>query len=291
MLMGRFLVYVTEVAAGREATWALPLYELALMTAARVAEHGLDVELSVVTPERAPLEIFGDSATSALAALLAERHIQLHSDCTPTSVGPDGLAVLSNDVDVIPAERVVGLPSLDGPHLPGLPADRAGFVPVDDRGLVEGEVDVYAAGDATTFPLKQGGLATQQADAVAAAVAARAGAPVTSRPFRPVLRGLLLTGGVPRYLRSESQAPGTPESEVAEHALWWPPSKIAGRYLSPYLALRGEELERGTAGPKALPMEVELEHRAGPGVRRRAIIASSGRHSRATVIPLVGNGK
>jgi sulfide:quinone oxidoreductase len=53
------------------------------------------------------------------------------------------------------------------------------------------------------FPIKQGGIATQQADAVAQAIAAKAGADLTPQPFRPVLRGLLLTGAVPQYLRHE----------------------------------------------------------------------------------------
>jgi hypothetical protein len=63
-------------------------------------------------------------------------------------------------------------------------------------------------------------------------IAAAAGAPVIPSPYRPVLRGLLLAGTRTRYLRHE---PGG-ESEVSRELLWWPPTKIAGRYLSPYLA-------------------------------------------------------
>ena len=54
--------------------------------------------------------------------------------------------------------------------------------------------DVYAAGAVTTWPMKQGGLAAQQADAVAESLAAWAGAPVRPTAFRPVLRGVLLSG-------------------------------------------------------------------------------------------------
>ena len=46
-------------------------------------------------------------------------------------------------------------------------------------------------------------------------------------------RGLLMTGMTARYLRSE---PGGRGSEVDTEALWWPPAKIAGRYLGPFLA-------------------------------------------------------
>ena len=63
--------------------------------------------------------------------------------------------------------------------------------------------DVFAAGDATDQPIKQGGLATQQADAAAELIAAEAGARVTPRPFRRVLRGVVLTGEAPLYLRRD----------------------------------------------------------------------------------------
>jgi sulfide:quinone oxidoreductase len=128
--------------------------------------------------------------------------------------------------------------------LRGLPCDDDGFIPVDRHGRVPRAPDVWAAGDATNFPLKQGGLATQQADAVAEALAAELGAPVEAQPFRPVLRGLLLTGGAPLYLRSALSPSGRPasaesrvlRSRVSGRALWWPPGKIAGRYLAPLLA-------------------------------------------------------
>ena len=53
-------------------------------------------------------------------------------------------------------------------------------------------------------------------------------------PFRPVLRGMLLTGTGAWWMRTDP-AGGAGEGELASHALWWPPSKIAGRWLAPYL--------------------------------------------------------
>ena len=145
-----------------------------------------------------------------------------------------------------PPDATVMLPPLQGPSIEGLPTDDHGFIPVDGHGRIPGTPDVYAAGDATSFPIKQGGLATQQADAVAAALAAELGALPDAPPFRPVLRGLLLTGGAPLYLRAElggKQAVGRSQTvsgalrgEVSTRALWWPPGKVAGRYLAPYLA-------------------------------------------------------
>ena len=242
------------------ATWALPLYELALMTAARVEERGLQgVELRLVTPESAPLELFGAEASRAVRALLEQRGIAIHLGLYPAAVREEELDVVPADHSPVPAEAVVTLPQLHGPATTGLPHDSDGFVPVDLHGLVQGETDVYAAGDATVFPIKQGGIATQQADAVAEAIAARAGAPLSPEPFRPVLRGMLLTGSSPRYMRAEVSGGRGDEHDVADHALWWPPSKIAGRYLSPYLALRHAELELQGQRPGDIPVDLELE--------------------------------
>lgn len=100
------------------------------------------------------------------------------------------------------------------------------------HGRVAGEAAVYAAGEVTSFPLRQGGLATQQADAVAQAVAAACGAAVEPEAFSPVLRGRLLTSGAPLYLQSRPCG----QSVASTRALWSPPEKVAGRYLAPYLA-------------------------------------------------------
>lgn len=247
-------------------SWPLPLYELALMTAAEGAKRGLRrVALSLVTPEEAPLELFGPAASQAARALLDEGGIELHTGRYPVEFRDGELSHVPGGS--IAAERVVSLPRLLGPHVPGLPADAEGFIPVDLHGRVEGEQDVYAAGDATTSPIKQGGVATQQADAAAEAIAARAGAPVEPKPFRPVLRGLLLTGSTPRYMRAELSGGRGEDWAVSEQPLWWPPSKIAGHWLAPYLALHHDELEEV---PDGLPVDVEV---AGPRIRRRAIIA------------------
>ena len=78
-------------------------------------------------------------------------------------------------------------------------------------------------------------MATQQADAAAEAIATRAGADVDPRPFRPVLRGMLLTGATPRYLRADVS--GGDSSSAYDQAPWWLPSKIAEPWLAPSLAL------------------------------------------------------
>ncbi|MGZ4169820.1 MAG: NAD(P)/FAD-dependent oxidoreductase [Solirubrobacteraceae bacterium] len=255
---------------GRGHLWTMPIYELALLTGAHLREHGSRARITLVTPEEAPLELFGPEAEQTIRPMLDSVGIEVRCSAMPAAVKPREL-VLAGGGGVM-ADRVVTLPDLEGPRIPGLPCDPHGFILTDAHGRVANSPGVYAAGDAVSFPLKQGGLATQQADAVAEHIAHRAGAPITPRPFRPVLRGLLITEGAPVYLRSEPQRLSRPSSVAiddhrvrhpsrtaslaSDQALWWPPAKIAGRYLAPYLA---------TARPHALTHEPMADRRAVPG--------------------------
>jgi sulfide:quinone oxidoreductase len=205
----------------KDCTWPLPLYELALMTADEARLTNADeIRVHLVTPERSALELFGASASAAVTELLQAAHIGLHcgidADVHPggrVGIGPEG---------TLAVDRVVALAHLAGPSLAGLPADAHGFIPVDEYGRVTGVDAVYAAGDVTDHPIKHGGLASQQADAIATHIAAGAGAPVEAVPYAPVLRGRLLT-----------------RLRVAHSALWSPPAKVSGRYLAPYLEAHG----------------------------------------------------
>jgi sulfide:quinone oxidoreductase len=242
-------------------TWALPAYELALLTQISLADSGVSgASVEIVTPEATPLELFGERAGDALRELLDLRGVDLTLNRAPVAF-EDGRLRLRPDGER-EADRVVALPRLEGPSLDGAPHDADGYVPTDEYARVEGLADVWAAGDLTAFPVKQGGIAAQQADTAAASIAARAGAPVDPSPFKPVLRGLLLTGLTPRYLRAEA---GTGESTVDTEPLWWPPAKIVGRHLAPFLASR---LGLTDAPPHdaggAIEVEVELDiHRTG----------------------------
>jgi sulfide:quinone oxidoreductase len=212
--------------------WPLPLYELAMLTREYLVDRlTRGVELVVVTPEARPLELFGSAASDAVEQLLEIRSIELRTSSVAVSWDDDELQLA--DGSRIAADAAIALPRLEGPDIAGVPRDAHGFVATDDFGWVLGLTDVYAAGDMTQCPVKQGGIASQQADAVAASIAADAGAGVRPASFRPVLRGLLLTGMVPRFLRAEDR--GTP-AVVDTQPLWWPPGKIVGRYLSPFLA-------------------------------------------------------
>ena len=254
-------------------TWPLPIYELALITAARIEAHGSHAVVKLVTPEATPLGLFGRQASDAVAALLAARGIGLDL-YAPGRLRPQ-------HVERCPAGSSFGQPS-GGAATPsracpdGRAPDADGFIPVDAHGVVEGFPDVYAAGDVTASSIKQGGIATQEADAVASAIAARFGAPVTPTPFRPVLRGMLLTGDGARFMRAEVTGGKGESSEISSEVLWWPEGKIAGRFLSPYLSRRAHAVEpEPPLTSDAIPVDVELASAGnGQGQSKRERLAA-----------------
>jgi sulfide:quinone oxidoreductase len=245
-------------------TWTLPLYELALMTARQGWGMGAhDLELSLLTPETRPLAMFGPKAADAMADLLRRAGVAFHGDAYVHEDAGGRLAVRPGGA-ALSAQRVVALPTVEGRAIPGLPTDDHGFLPVDDHGRVAGCDDVYAAGDGTTFPVKQGGIACQQADAIAEALAARAGAPVDPQPFRPVLRGRVLAGRGVQYLETALHG-GAGDAPAPELRLWSMARKVDGKYLSPWL----EELEGRGAGGAQAPADDEGAVEVSEPVRLR----------------------
>jgi sulfide:quinone oxidoreductase len=252
-----------------EVRWSLPLYELALLTAHRLRSVGVaGAQLTVVTHEEAPLGLFGTAGSDRIAELLDDAGIALHLGAAPERFDGGRLELAGGDsLDV---GHVIALPTLRVPLMPGLPQGRDGFIGTDAEMRVEGLERVWAVGDANWFPIKQGGLAAQQAEVAAASILRTAGLPVDQPAFTPVLRGALLTGDEPEFLRAEIG--GDLPAAISRAPLWWPPSKIAGPRLAPYLA----RMLSGEPGDPLIPLS-EIE----PAGEDRALAAE--RDHRASV--------
>jgi len=216
--------------------WPLPLYELALLTQSELSKarvHG--VKLTVVTPEDAPLGVFGRRVSELIGALLSERGIEVVKGTHPVRFENGQLRTVPGDrLDV---DAVVSLPKLEGRRIGGVPHDPRGFVQIDEHCHVLGRERVFAAGDVTHFPVKQGGIATQQADVIAEAIAADAGVEIEPQPFDPVLRGVLWTGDETLYLQGWiGGGHGETSTLTAEPPWKVAGGKIVGRYLTDFLA-------------------------------------------------------
>ena len=215
--------------------WPFPIYELALMSAGRAYDMDEQLSVSIVTPEDRPLGIFGDAASSAVEERLARANISVLTSAYAEIPAPGEIRIGPGD-RTITAQRIVALPELYGPPISGLPSAEHGFLRTDESGRMFDVGPVYVAGDARDFPIKHGGLAAQEADAVAESIAAIAGAPVTPKPFTPVIEGILLTESKPLYLRAQVTGGHGFSSEVSETPIDdSPPAKIAAKYLSRYL--------------------------------------------------------
>ena len=228
------------------ASWTLPIYEFALLTAAR-AQRQLSSKLHVIvaTPEKRPLDAFGDEASERIARMLAEAGIELRTAVRVQSFS-DGVLTTAPQKE-IEADRVIALPHLVGRRIPGLPHDANGFLPIDLHGHVADTDDVYAAGDIADFPVKQGSIAAQQADAVVAALAAHFGTQQDSPPFHPQLHAVLFSEHGRTFLRAADHGGPHGGAAVSEEPLWEDAEKIFSKHLSQRMRrLRAAEMKMAT---------------------------------------------
>jgi sulfide:quinone oxidoreductase len=216
--------------------WSLPAYELALMTANRSRARGHDVGVLLVTPEDWPLAALGVNANAEVADLLSAAGITTitSATCQIRESGRIDLYPLRSSIVV---DQIIALPELYAPSLPGVPTSaEGGFVTVDSQCAVHGLNCAYAAGDITDTPVKHMGLAADQADVAAQAIAAMAGAPLEPRPLRPALHVVLLGAEEPLFIRSQMLGEHGIDLELSREPLWHPAEKLNSEYLGPVLA-------------------------------------------------------
>jgi sulfide:quinone oxidoreductase len=197
------------------AAWTLPAYDVAL----RAAEAG--GQAVVITPEERPASVFGsasDAVREALDAAGVEVVQGRAADIEP------GCIVLDDD-ERVAADGIVALPWVRGPRTPGLPHDTEGFLPIDPWCKVDGVEHVYGAGDGTSFPVRQGGVASQQAAVAALSVARELGADLDPEPLSAVVRGVLPVSDGRLWLEHDLKS-GT--ARASREPLWDPPHRIAG---------------------------------------------------------------
>ncbi len=213
------------------AGWHLPMYAFALRLASGSRTRGADLELTLATPEDAPLEIFGTEASQAVARTLAAAGVRIATSVSCEVPAPGVVSLRPGTVDLA-VDRVLAQSRFFGPSTPGVPKRaRNGFVAVDPFGRVRGLSSVYAAGDMTDFPVKLGAVAGEQADTAAAFIASSTGADVRVSALAPVIHGALLAGEEPLYMTAELIGSEAHRSEVGAI-----PSARPVRLPAPHLA-------------------------------------------------------
>ena len=214
-------------------SWPLPIYELALLTAARAADAGGSrPELVLCEPGPRPLAAFGQEASDAVSEVMANAQISVYTRCELRL--HDGPSLRLPDRDVR-ADQIVTLPRITGPNVRGVAGyaiDR--FLHVDEHCRVTGAGGrIFAAGDATHLPVKHGGVGAQQADTAAAAIVHLAGLGPAPAPLHPVIRGVLQTGTQPLYLTAHLIAGQGARARLDRSAPWPIDDKIIAEELCP----------------------------------------------------------
>jgi sulfide:quinone oxidoreductase len=264
------------------AAWPMDAYELAFVARLAASRSGGESRVLVVTAERGPVEALGPAASEAVADELARADIEFVTGVELPEVQPGeeaGSDVLTsvmprlargrgpdrNNVTLhldsgspLAVDRVLRLPAVHGPAIPGMAHDANGFLMVDGHARTSPDPRVYAAGDATALSLKHSTLSSAQATAAAEAMAAAAGADIEPTAWSPTLYGLLT---LPPHTPGARGSPWLPDGEPVTHSLWWPPGHVAGRHLAPYLARRDPGVRPGLERhPNGLPVAVPVGH-------------------------------
>jgi sulfide:quinone oxidoreductase len=249
------------VVVPRGARWPLPAYELALVLAWTAA--GTDARITLITAEERLLAALGPGATDTVADELGAANVETITGVElideprrdpespePTNVvlvpeQPADLAASMVGKPTDPArvrlgagskaefDRLISLPTVDGPFLAGVATDAAGFIEVDEGLKVCGSERAWAAGGCIAAALEHSALAARQADAAIAAIAdAISGARPARRSGAPELTGMLLTGQRDRWLHENPAGTEQPSTRC----LWWPPGRGVGRMLAQRIA-------------------------------------------------------
>src|ERR1019366_9570165 len=147
----------------------------------------------------------------------------------PTEMPPGGGSTVGFD-------RLISLPTVDGPFLAGVKTDAAGFIEVDEGLKVCASERVWAAGGCIAAALELSALGALQADAaigaIAAAITGTEGDGAAWSSAAPELTGMLLSDQREQWL-CETPA-GTPQPST--RCLWWPPGRAVGRMLAQQIA-------------------------------------------------------
>ncbi|HEY3998984.1 MAG TPA: FAD-dependent oxidoreductase [Candidatus Xenobia bacterium] len=219
-------------------SFAGPLYELALLLDTFLRRQDLrdPVEIVVATWEDQVLP--GLAANDALSEVLAGRKIKVLNGWRATEVEPGQIRfeegrTLSFDV-------LATLPATRGAlRVRDLSYDENGFIRTDlynRRARVEGQTNIFVAGDAADHPVKQGYVAFAQADVAAHHIISDIKGEAPTHYYEPRTRYII--DGFDTAIYIDSTLDDGP-AFVGRSRLWHLSKQILGKYL-PWKVRQGE---------------------------------------------------
>lgn len=238
-----------------------PLYEMAMMTDTWLREQGVrdSIEITWTTFEDTYVQAYGPRLDPTVAAEFDERCIFGYTRQIIDRIEP-GRAMYQSGGS-LPFDVLVSLPPFVASQtFDALPVDDRGFLKVDpDSRRVEGQDRIFAAGDATDFPMKQAYLALLQADAAADHIAAEILGEKPKIDFHPmnvyVMEGFdkATFAQAPLRYTDDPKRPVTVDLEDSDHykvgvsPAWRWGKRAMGAYI-PWRFGHGEPFSAGLAG-------------------------------------------
>ena len=214
-------------------------YETAFLAEALLRRRGVRdrTTIDVYTPEPFPMPTAGPVLGQALAGMLAERGITLHTETSVERIDPDTRQLVLAGGERAGYDLLLGIPPHRAPAVArtsGLAAE-TGFVPVDPATLATPAEGVFAIGDITAVPIaggkflpKAGVFAEAEADVVATNIAAE----LTGRTPDATFDGsgacfVELGDGKAAFATGNFYAPDGPQIRLRRPGRHWHLAKVA----------------------------------------------------------------
>ena len=177
---------------------SVPVYETAFALSRLLEKRGARArsEIKLVLPAT-PGDLLGEPHTAgAIISLLAKHNIDISLDFAPARINENEL--IATDGASLPYDLLMLIPAFRGPGAltdTGL-TDEEGYVVVDEKMRVQGVGEMYAVGDATSFPgPKMGHMAVHQALVAATNLAAEIKGQRPNATYQHEMRFILDEGG------------------------------------------------------------------------------------------------
>lgn len=222
-----------------------PLYELVFMTDSWLREAGIrdKVKVTYSTFERGFIQAFGPRLNEHVEGEFEKRGITGLKEHTVKEVQKNRVDY-TNGASVAYDVLVSFPPYIAAQPFPGLPADERGFLATNlaSRQL-QGHPDIYVAGDAGDFPVKQAFLAFLQADAVAEHIGSQILGKPFEEAFEPVSMCVMEQFNTATFAKVPLRLTGRPELPVevppeafdgyklGSSPVWRVGKKMLGMYL------------------------------------------------------------
>lgn len=222
-----------------------PLYEMVFMLDTWLRRQKVRERVGITwsTYESTFIQAFGPRLHEVVTAEFQRRGITGHTRYAVQRV--DKGTVTYQNGETLPYDLLVSFPPyVAATPFPSLPSDDRGFIAADlATRQVAGHPDIYVAGDAGDFPVKQAFLAFLQADAAASHIAAQVLGAKAEHPFVPVSMCVMEQFDKATFAQVPLHLTGVPERpvevlpedsrlyKVGSGAAWRLGKKMLGLYL------------------------------------------------------------